>query len=90
MKEVWYRAFAEYTPTNYGGGTDEFFCINVEDENDAAQMKAADEEAIKLAKEWAAQGEDFSDVGHVDMDLVEVTEVDGNKECFPEVRTVWW
>ena len=78
MKEVWYRAFAEYTPTNYGGGTDEFFCINVEDENDAAQMKAADEEAIKLAKEWA------------DMDLVEVTEVDGNKECFPEVRTVWW
>lgn len=90
MKEVWYRAFADYTPTNYGCGTDEFFCINVEDENDAAQMKAADEEAIKLAKEWAAQGDDFSDVGHVDMDLVEVTEVDGNEECFPEIRSVWW
>ena len=41
MKEVWYRAFADYTPINYGGGTDEFFCIKVEDENDAAQMKAA-------------------------------------------------
>jgi len=90
MKEVWYRAFAFYTPTNYGGGTDEFFCIVVEDENDAAQMKAADEEAIKLAKAWAAQGDDFADVGHVDMYLVEVTEVDGNEECFPEIRSVWW
>lgn len=90
MKEVWYRAFADYTPTNYGGGTDEFFCIKVEDENDAAQMKAADEKAIKLAKEWAAQGCDFSDAGHVDMELVQVTEVDGDKECFPEVRTIWW
>lgn len=89
MKEVWYRAFADYTPANYGGGTDEFFCIKVEDENDAAQMKAADEKAIKLAKEWAAQGHDFADVGHVDMDLVQVTEVDGNEECFPEVRTIW-
>jgi hypothetical protein len=90
MKEVWYRADYDYTPINYGGGTDEFFCIKVEDENDAAQMKAADEEAIKLAKEWAAQGDDYADVGHVDMDLVEVTEVDGNEECFPEIRSVWW
>lgn len=90
MKEIWYRADASYTPINYGGGTDEYFCIKVEDETDAEQMKAADEAAIRLAKEWASEGKDFSDVGHVDMDLTEVTEVDGDEECFPEKRLVWW
>ena len=90
MKEVWYRAIAYYTVDGQSNGTDESFCVNVGDENDAAQMKAADEEAIRMAKEWAAQGDDFPDVGHVALDLVEVTEVDGDKECFPEVRTVWW
>lgn len=90
MKEIWYRADADYTPVNYCGGTDEFFCVKVEDENDTEQMKAADEEAINLAKEWAAAGDDFADVGHVSMDLIQVVEVDGDKECFPEVRTIWW
>ena len=90
MKEVWYRADYDYTPTNYGGGTNEYFCVCVNDETDAAQMKAADEEAIRRAKEWANEGEDFSDVGHVSFDLVEVVEVDGDKLCFPEVRTIWW
>ena len=90
MKEVWYKAIAYYTIDGQSDGMDEYFCINVEDANNAEQMKAADEEAIRRAKEWAAQGEDFADVGHVDMDLVEVTEVDGDKECFPEVRTIWW
>ena len=90
MKEVWYRATAYYTIDGQSDGMDEYFCVNVEDANNAEQMKAADEKAIKLAKEWAAQGDDFADVGHVDMDLVEVTEVDGEKECFPEIRSVWW
>lgn len=90
MKEIWYRADAEYTPVNYCGGTDEYFCIKVEDETDAEQMKAADEEAVRRAKQWASEGEDFSDVGHVDMDLVQVVEVDADKECFPEKREVWY
>lgn len=90
MKEVWYKAVAYYTIGGSSDGMDEFFCINVEDANDAEQMKAADEEAIKLAKEWAAAGTDFQDAGHVALDLLEVTEVDGDNECFPEVRTVWW
>lgn len=90
MKEVWYKATALYIINGQGHGIDEYFYINVEDANNAEQMKAADEEAIRRAKEWANKGEDFSDVGHVSFDLIEVTEVDGDKLCFPEVRTIWW
>ena len=87
MKEVWYRADFNYVPENYGGGTDEYHCFMLDD---STTMEELDKKAIEWAKEWANEGEDFSDVGHVDMDLVQVTEVDGDKECFPEVRTVWW
>ena len=87
MKEIWYRADADYTTTS--DGTDEYFCIKVEDPTNEEQMQAADEQAISLAKEWAAAGKEFSDVGHVGMVLVQVMEVDGNEECFPEIRSVW-
>lgn len=90
MKELWYRAIADYTIDGQSNGTDEYFCINVEDANNAEQMKAADDEAIRLAKEWADEGKDFSDAGHVALDLVEVCEVDGEQECFPEIRQVWY
>ena len=90
MKELWYKAYAYYKVDGRENGMDEYFCINVEDANNAEQMKAADEEAIRMAKEWADEGEDFSDIGHVALDLVEVCEVDGDKECFPEIRQVWY
>ena len=48
-----------------------------------------DKDAVKTAKEIARQGKYFADAGNVKMDLVQVCEVDGNKECFPEIRTVW-
>lgn len=90
MKEIWYRAFGNYTPENYCGGTDEYFCVKVEEPITEEKMKAADDEAIRQAKEWAANGDDFQDVGHVGIDLVSVDEVDGTQECFPEIRGVWW
>ena len=90
MKEIWYRADFDYVPENYGGGTDEYHCIMVEEPITEEKMKEADEKAIAWAKDYAKDGEDFADVGHVEMDLVQVTEVDGDHECFPEIRTVWW
>jgi hypothetical protein len=90
MKQVWYRADYDYTPINYGGGTDEYFCVEVNDETDSQQMKKADEEAIKMAKDYAADGLTFKDVGHVGLNLIEVCEVDGEQEAFPEIRTIWW
>lgn len=87
--EIWYRAFGNYTPENYGGGTDEFFCIVVDEPITEQKRKETDNEAIRRAKEWAKDGDDFADVGHVDIDLISVDEVDGEQECFPEIRSVW-
>lgn len=90
MKEIWYRADFDFVPENYGGGTDEYHCIMVELPLDEEKMKKADQEAVAWAKDYAGDGEDFSDVGHVEMELVQLVEVDGESECFPELRTVWY
>ena len=87
MKEIWYRADYDYVPENYGGGDSEYFCLNLEK---GKAMKDLDKEAVKIAKEIAKDGKDFADVGHTKMDLVELYEVDGEQECFPDVRLVWW
>ena len=86
-KEIWYRADFDYVPENYGGGTQEYLCLTLDS---TTTMEELDQEAIDWAKNLAEQGANFSDVGHVDMELVQLCEVDGTKECFPEIRTVWY
>lgn len=86
-KEIWYRADFNYVPENYGGGFQDYMCQFLED---GTTMEKLDEKAIEWGKQRASEGEDFSDIGHVKMELVQVVEVDGEKECFPELRAVWW
>lgn len=87
VKEIWYRADFNYVPENYGGGTDDYMCQYL-DEN--TTIEELDAKAIEWAKQRASEGDDFSAVGHVNMELVQVMEVDGEQECFPEIRPVWW
>lgn len=49
----------------------------------------SDEAAIEQAKELAANGSDYSDIGHVDLEVIQVCRVDPNKE-WDEVETVWF
>lgn len=79
-----YRACAYYKVDGLEDGMDEYFCIKRDDEREA------DNEAIRRAKEWASNGVDFQDIWQVSLDLVEVSEVDGEQECFPEIRQVWY
>ena len=50
----------------------------------------SDEAAMSEANELAARGHDFVDVGHVDIELVSVSEVDSEQETFPEIRTIYY
>ena len=86
-KEIWYRADFVYVPENYNGGTDDYM-FQFLDEN--ITMEELDANAIEWAKQRASEGQDFTDVGHVEMELIQVMEVDGEQECFPEIRCVWW
>ena len=47
----------------------------------------SDEQAIETAKELAAMGKDYADIGHVDLALLSVTEIDPDNG--DDVRTVW-
>lgn len=49
-----------------------------------------DDEALRWAKDDEGRGVDFADIGHVEIELVQLYEVDGNKETFPEIRCVWY
>lgn len=86
-RDVWYRADFEYVPENYGGGTDDYLCLFLDE---STTIEELDAKAIEWAKQRASEGQDFSDIGHVKMELVQIMEVDGDKECFPDVRAVWW
>lgn len=86
-KEVWYRADFDYLPINYSGGTDDYLCQTLDE---TTTMEELDKRALKWAKEVEEEGEDFADIGHVKLQLVMLVEVDGEKECFPETRTVWY
>ncbi len=88
MKEIWYRA--DFDLVGLNDMTDEYHCIMIELPITAKKMRKADKEAIKWAKDYAKDGEEFSDVGHVKLDLVELHEVDSTRECFPETRCVWY
>lgn len=88
-KEVWYRADFDYLPKdeNDGDGTDEYLCQTLDE---TTTMEELDKRALKWAKEVEKEGDYFDDIGHVKLRLVMLVEVDGEKECFPETRTVWY
>lgn len=46
-----------------------------------------DEEAIEIAKSIAADGIDYADVGHIDIELTYVAELD---EDYEELRTIYY
>lgn len=50
---------------------------------------ADDESAIKESFELAKQGIDYSDIGHCDLDIVQIVEVDDESECYNDKRVIW-
>ena len=68
MKEFWYHAYFDIVGSE-NEMTDDYTCIKAE------TMEQADKEAIEWAKEREVEGEDYSDAGHVELSLVEVSEV---------------
>lgn len=50
-------------------------------------MAKSDEDAISIAKQLTVAGLDYKDVGHVDLELLSVTEID--TETGDDLRTVW-
>lgn len=85
-REIWYRADFDYVPVNYGGGYSDYIYFYDDDCN----KDEVDKQAIEWAKQRASEGYEFSGVGHVEMELVQVFEVNGEEECFPEIRQIWW
>lgn len=50
----------------------------------------SDAEAIDHGKELASNGVDFVDIGHVDIELTYIAEVDDTQETWPEKKTVYY
>lgn len=48
-----------------------------------------DDDAIEIAKEYAANGIDYVDCGHVKLDLISVCKVDPENE-WEETETIWF
>lgn len=48
-----------------------------------------DEQAIETAKDLASEGQYYSDIGHVELELMSVCRVDPEKE-WEEVETIWY
>lgn len=48
-----------------------------------------DEQAIEHAKYLASEGQNYSDIGHVELVLVSVCRVDPEKE-WDEIETIWY
>ena len=61
MKEVWYRAFADYTPTNYGGGTDEFGYDKYEDRK---RLSEAWRGCMSAYNKWSQFGIDIYEIAN--------------------------
>ena len=49
-----------------------------------------DEDAIKEGKELAEQGIDFVDVGHCDLEIIQIVEVDDTNEFYNDKRVIWY
>ena len=60
------------------------------DQRDEYFWCETDEEAVNIAKEDGSRGINYADIGHCELSLVQVVEVDDSQECFPEIRTIWW
>lgn len=76
MEERWYRA--------------DFYIVGIDDYKDEYFVADNDEDAVRIAKEYQALGVDFADVGHKELELLQVFEVDAETECFNEKRLVWY
>ena len=75
----WYRA--DFTAKGLFNDTD------IESEY---YTEESDTEAIDRGKDLAKHGADFVDIGHVEIELTYIAEVDDTKETFPEVRTIYY
>ena len=75
----WYRA--DFTAKGLFDNTD------IESEYYTAD---SDAEAIDRGKEFARYGVEVEDIGHVDIDLTYIAEVDDTHETWPEKRTVYY
>ncbi len=73
----WYYASYEATGIKDFCPDGDYFCAS------------NDEEAIEIAKTMADAGQDFSDIGHVCLDLESVTRVDPENE-WEEIETIWY
>lgn len=60
------------------------------DINSEYYMAESDTEAIERGKEFAHYGVEFADIGHVDIELTYIAEVDDTQETWPEKRTVYY
>ena len=49
-----------------------------------------DFKAMVIAREFVSKGVDFADIGHVDIELTYIAEVDDTQETWPEIRTVYY
>lgn len=77
MEKRWYRA--DFTAKD--GKTD------IESEY---YMADDDFKAMVIAREFVSKGVDFADIGHVDIELTYIAEVDDTQETWPEIRTVYY
>lgn len=79
MEEKWYCA--SYSAFDDNG--EELF-------PDPDYFKAdSDEKAIEIAKEYEKMGKDYSDCGHVELELLSVCKVDPNND-WEETETIWF
>ena len=49
-----------------------------------------DETAIKDAFEQAKLGIDYADVGHCDLEIIQIVEVDDESEFYNDKRVIWY
>lgn len=49
-----------------------------------------DEDAIKESKELAEQGVDYADVGHCNLEIIQIVEVDSDSEFYNDKRVIWY
>ena len=53
-------------------------------------MADDDFKAMVIAREFVRKGVDFTDIGHVEIELTYIAEVDETQETWPEKRTVYY
>lgn len=79
METKWYRADFDVVKDKK--------VINQVDEYYQAEC---DNDAIDAAHETAAYGIDYADIGHCNLELVQIVEVNESTECLDEIRVVYY